>query len=570
MSKTVRLINDATAILSMRESDFDAYSAYGEVIDNSIQASATNIRIRVCAKERSGTKGRPYSIIEKICFGDDGIGMPPEVLHQCLVLGYSTRYNDRSGIGRFGVGMTLAAINQCKRVEVYSKERDSSWHYTYIDLDELTSNPPKMESIPAPVIKTPPLDLVDLVGSERGTLVVWTKYDRQPISAERMIPEIRIWCGRTYRHFIWDGLKIFVDGIETAAIDPLYATTKSTKFPDDPAATVLPEMTIPWPVPEEGRGPESPPESNVRIRMSLLPNVFRPNQGSGGTQEVRDRHIDRNQGISIVRNRREVFYGAIPYWPGPSTWFSEIDRWWGCEIAFDAELDRAFTVKNIKRGAIPVPELKEAIYSQISPTRETCLGRVRSDWAEAKRIEREPKPGQQVLETGHGAAEKVAKKTPTDTGALDKGVDFATEAERLAGSLLRTVDAEDRAKWIAKWKSQPFSIHDSHWKGPEFFEANHLGGSDVLRYNLGHPFFEEVYRIIQTLETEDSEDVVLSRRLKIMIDLLIIAYSKAESKFEPETVFTAEDFVENFRINWGMYLKSYLQTWLNEERDYDE
>jgi len=72
------------------------------------------------------------------------------------------------------------------------------------------------------------------------------------------------------------------------------------------------------------------------------------------------------------------------------------------------------------------------------------------------------------------------------------------------------------------------------------------------------------------LETEDSEDVVLSRRLKIMIDLLIIAYSKAESKFEPETVFTAKDFVENFRINWGMYLKSYLQTWLNEERDYDE
>ena len=42
---TVRLINEATALLSMRESDFDAYSAYGEAVDNSIQAEARKIHI---------------------------------------------------------------------------------------------------------------------------------------------------------------------------------------------------------------------------------------------------------------------------------------------------------------------------------------------------------------------------------------------------------------------------------------------------------------------------------------------------------------------------------------------
>ena len=105
MSEEVKFIADATAMMSMRDSDFDAYSAYGEVIDNSIQAGASWIKIRMDATEKGG-RGRSYKVIEKIVFGDNGCGMPPDVLHRCLQLGYSSRYNDRSGIGRFGVGMT--------------------------------------------------------------------------------------------------------------------------------------------------------------------------------------------------------------------------------------------------------------------------------------------------------------------------------------------------------------------------------------------------------------------------------------------------------------------------------
>ena len=41
------LVNAATAILSMRSSSFDELSAYGEVVDNSIQAEAKNIKIKL-------------------------------------------------------------------------------------------------------------------------------------------------------------------------------------------------------------------------------------------------------------------------------------------------------------------------------------------------------------------------------------------------------------------------------------------------------------------------------------------------------------------------------------------
>ena len=116
-------------IRSERESDFDSNSAYGEVLDNSIQAEAKNIKLSfktLLAKRKE--------VLESVAFGDDGKGMSPEVVENCLTQGFSTRYNDRSGIGRFGVGMTKAFMNQCLVCEVYSKEKNLDWYYTKVDI----------------------------------------------------------------------------------------------------------------------------------------------------------------------------------------------------------------------------------------------------------------------------------------------------------------------------------------------------------------------------------------------------------------------------------------------------
>src|SRR5438445_529680 len=198
----VSLVDDGAALLSMRNSDFDAYSAVGEVIDNSIQARAKKVRLII------NFRASQEEPITSISFGDDGTGMPSDVLHRCLQLGYSTRYNDRGGIGRFGVGATLGAINQCKKIEIYSKEKNGDWLYTHIDLDLITADPSEMEEIPIPKKKPIPPELRELVGSTSGTLVVWSKYDRQPVPASKMIEELRVWVGRTYRKFIWAGVEI--------------------------------------------------------------------------------------------------------------------------------------------------------------------------------------------------------------------------------------------------------------------------------------------------------------------------------------------------------------------------
>ena len=90
------------AFESMRDSDFDSLSAYGEAVDNAIQANASTIRINFDVFDEVG-RGKN---IKSVVFADDGCGMNANVLQRCLKLGWSNRYNDRQGIGRFGVGMT--------------------------------------------------------------------------------------------------------------------------------------------------------------------------------------------------------------------------------------------------------------------------------------------------------------------------------------------------------------------------------------------------------------------------------------------------------------------------------
>lgn len=549
---SVALVESSAALQSMRNSDFDAYSAYGEIVDNSLQAEAKNIFIEFKYIPAIGRGEREP--IEYIAFGDDGLGMNEEILHRCLQLGYSSRYNDRSGIGRFGVGAILASINQCMKIEVYSKRLDGNWLYTFVDLEKITKG--TMDSIPDPTIKEPPSSLNNLCGDDSGTLVVWSKYDRQPTDASEMIDEFRVWVGRTYRHFIWEGIKIHINRLEVKSIDPLYARVDNTNFPGDPKALAFEPIVIPWPIPPDDRIPGGPERADVTIRMSLLPEEFRPNQGSGSANSTRDRYIDKNDGISIIRNNREVFFGRIPYWPGQP--FQEIDRWWGCEVSFDAVLDKEFTVKNIKRGAVPVKELKKLLSDKIEPTRKTSLVKVREVWNAAK-AQKKVQSHDATTITGHEEAEDVAKATKIPLNVIDRGKNIDDESKKYTEGWINHLGEQEKSRWREKFKGQPFTIIDEEWRGPEFFETAHLGGKSVLKYNMRHKFFSNIESIRMKLE-EDDADNDSAQKLKLLLDLLLISNAKAEAMFDGNLEMSAERFIEQMRMNWGNYLSNYIDT----------
>jgi hypothetical protein len=169
------------------------------------------------------------------------------------------------------------------------------------------------------------------------------------------------------------------------------------------------------------------------------------------------------------------------------------------------------------------------------------------------------------VDTGHSDAEHAAKNTITPTNLLDKNKDVEEETDNFTETeeWLKHADDQKKAAWKAKFQSQPFTIVDDQWKGPEFFETHFLGGKSVLKYNKRHAFFVEIEAIRKHL-ADDPNSNPQARRLKALIDLLLIAYAKSEVMFDPSLTMSAERFIEQLRMSWGNYLANYIETFQNE------
>lgn len=304
----VELVLADKALLSLRASGHDYCSAVGEVFDNSIQANANAIRLRFFTEKRAiGDNKRRTEVVDRLAVGDDGDGMDRNCLHHALQMGFSTRYDDRTGMGRFGVGAKLAGISVARRLEIWSRRKDGdSWLYTYIDLDEIHGG--EMQLIPEPVQKDLPADCADLVGA-RGTLVVWSKTDRLAVretgkaqQASTVETELIQYTARTFRKFLDAGIQIHIGTILVKPYDPLYLMTTTRFHADgtsDPVATIVVNEHFEWPVPRD-----TSRMATVQVRMTLLPEAFRLRRGKGGSEFAKDRRIDENEGISILRQSR--------------------------------------------------------------------------------------------------------------------------------------------------------------------------------------------------------------------------------------------------------------------------
>ena len=550
MSQEAKIpVSAGQSLQSMRYSDFDCYSAYAEAIDNSIQANATEINIQFDTEMRRGN----YEHIKKIAFVDNGDGMNKELIHNCLVLGYSSRFNDRSGIGRFGVGMTLGAIHECRNVSVFSRDEDEGdWLTTDLNI---ASTDDGSVLIDLPKVTVFPDWISNLKPDGSGTAVIWSDYDRQEENGRTIIDECKIYFGRVFRYFIWDGIKIFINGELVHAIDPLYVRVEKTKFPKDKPAKAAAPIYLDWTVPEDVAEYEGLKDI-VKIKLSLLDEGIRGLKGTGGRKEVTERYIDRNQGISILRKGREVAYGPVPYWPGNKSWFDEIDRWWGCEVEFSPLLDRVFQVKNIKRGAVPVRDLKEAIYEAINPTVRNYLNEIRQVWAEKEEKKKVDEKNKGEHDSGHKEAEKIAKRRNNEDTSKPVN-DPEKAAQEVINSIKKYQDATDKDAIIAAWRSQPYTIESDTWKGKEFIELKPLGGNDVLLYNQSHPLMEKLSKLEEKIASnDDAGSVALASELKTVIDLLLLSYVKAESKISKDDEIAS--LLEDLRTSWGMYVKNYI------------
>lgn len=582
VTATVPLIRVDRTLNSLRSSGYSLEAAVGEPIDNSLEANANHIRLLLVEGSRTiGTKKKPETvkIVDQIAFGDDGEGMPLDMARRCLVLGESSRYDSRRGMGRFGVGATLGAISQARRAEVYTRTRaDEPYLYTYIDLDEIADGVQEHMPEPRPA-KIPEIFNGLLNAKSSGTLVVWSKCDKLWESAEagrkktkdirtleRVQTDLIKYIARTYRFFLASGLSIEVNGNKVSAHDPLYLM--DSRFPKDPKAKLEFEDFFDWPIPSD---PEK--SAQIHIKMTLLPEEWRPEKGSGReTTFNRERRIVENEPLSIVRANREIFWDIIPrFYPDG---VREIARWVGIEISFNPILDEAFQVRNVKRGVEPVDELRHALRKRIQPAMLTLVERVRKHWRETANVQKQ-------IKGVHNAAEDIAAVAEQTSVKSRAGRDISPEeresklrelAERATTLLLGNGNGEvpsEEAKDAVRERVRqlPFTIIDDQWPGSEFFATEHLGGKTIVTYNNKHPFFAKIYSKVlaaaglhsdgdhqPSISAENLAEV--ARVVQIGLDLLIVAYAKAEAMDDDQA---NHPLYEALRTQWGLFLSQMVQ-----------
>ncbi|MCH7793424.1 MAG: ATP-binding protein, partial [Planctomycetes bacterium] len=100
------IVQEERFIEATRDSGYKSTaSAISELADNAFQAGANEFIVHFRSEEKAytGRGPRPQPVIEELICVDDGSGMTPEVLRTALRFGGTSRFDDRTGLGRFGM-----------------------------------------------------------------------------------------------------------------------------------------------------------------------------------------------------------------------------------------------------------------------------------------------------------------------------------------------------------------------------------------------------------------------------------------------------------------------------------
>lgn len=581
------IIPASLAIKSMRDNGYKtAAHALAELIDNSVQANARNIKL-ICIDKLPEDAQRSHLHLDRIGIMDDGIGMSPKLLQESLQFGGSSHRDDPNGIGKFGMGLPNASISQCRRIDVWSWKGDKTYK-TYLDVDQIENG--SLDTVPQPVEEPIPkewLEASESIQSESGTLIVWSKLDRINWKTSKSIyTHSERLVGRMYRHFIQSAkctiqFKSFSKKIALQKVmdmtfranDPLYLST-------DTSLRELPE-------PHEkkcffrqfGETQKIPvvlangDQSVVRIRYShvdpdchhAIRELFEKNE-VGSTDW--GKHCASNTGVSIVRSGRELELNTILTNGKPQ------ERWWGVEISFEPALDEFFGVTNNKQAAVN--------FEDIDLKKEAELNGYDEDTADFKKVFQNEDPDRwhmhEIVEQIKENIRHLRKKTPTDKrliqsqpsgsktyaesvsdkvvkSRLEQGYKTKSEVEAEtkpkldqinelvqtfeAMSSVATKEAEKQAEQVIE-KDEKVKFFEKRLDTRAFFDVTSKAGVTIITINVDHEF----YKFYEGLPEGNRE----------MLKLLLSSWARTEC----ESMERQRRDMSDIRSRWGGMLSEFF------------
>ena len=153
---------------STRSIGYSFQTALADIIDNSISNLAQSVNVRF-----SNGEDAFVAVI------DNGIGMTSEALENAMRYGSSNSLDIRASndLGRFGLGLKMASLSQCRKLTVITKKSNvisaASWDLDYINKTKKWM----LKRYDQESIKRLRF-FEELKNQSSGTIVIWEKLDR--------------------------------------------------------------------------------------------------------------------------------------------------------------------------------------------------------------------------------------------------------------------------------------------------------------------------------------------------------------------------------------------------------
>lgn len=337
MSKSVEIAPNLSVFLSsFREIGYQLDTAVADIVDNSISANASNVRISVVPSE-----------MKAIIF-DDGEGMDKDTLIEAMRLGTKRDLRQIGDLGKFGLGLKTASFSQTKTFSVLSKQKGGEIYGLRWDIPVLErankwlADEVSYEDISGIIVRIDP-DVVNYIQkSDSWTIVIWENMDRYEAEhLETLMGDLRDHLSLVFHKFLskegFHGHKIslFFNGTELIAKNP---------FVDLPATQKNPTETV------EVKG------HKIQITAYDLPNYTKLTQKQYKDLDGGEGFI-KNQGFYLYREGRLLVGG---------TWFrlakvSDATALARIMIDIDNTQDELWNIDVKKSMAEPIPEVRDIL-----------------------------------------------------------------------------------------------------------------------------------------------------------------------------------------------------------------
>lgn len=339
----------AKALLTgLRAIGYSFSTAVADIMDNSISALATEIRIF----------SDPLADDPYFCFLDNGFGMSRKELDNAMLPGSDREEKEDSEIelGRFGLGLKSASLSQCRVFTVVSKKYGKINAMSFnLDVIEQENKLLLLELSDEEINELP--HVADLKKYESGTLVIWTSFDKIEDSAKNFEDSFRSVVAESKKHVefvfhrFYNQIAIFYNEKRIERRDPFLIdsvgrqqTGRTTNITiDDSVITVIP-YTLPF------------ANTLTSEEKALL----------GNPKSIYD-----DQGFYLYRNKRLISWGG---------WMrmgirSELNKLARIQIDIPSSLDAVWTL-DVKKSSAKIPDkikerIKMAIEDSISRSKRT-------------------------------------------------------------------------------------------------------------------------------------------------------------------------------------------------------